>query len=286
MKPIVLIILLLFASACKSNNNGGAPAEEVASANRTNKADISLSKISEPAPQEHGVTDTSKKLIKEGSISFETSDLKNTRSKILASLNKVNGYVAEEQENNNSDGYRKQITLNLRVPSKNFDQLLESISGDAEHIDSKNVSVKDVTSQFIDIKTSLNNQKLLENRYLELLKKADKMGDVLQIEAKLSEIRTTIDSTQGALNYLSKQVAYSTLEVTFYTRGTAQDNGNTMGYKLKTAIINGLDLLANLFFGLITLWPVIIVVVFLYIVIKRWRRRRKLRDLQKLTDKL
>ena len=108
------------------------------------------------------------------------------------------------------------------------------------------------------------------------------MGDVLQIQAKLSEIHTSIDSTRDTLNYLSKQVAYSTLEVSFYTRSTVQESGNTIGYKLKTAIINGLDLLENLFFGLITLWPVTIVVVFLYMVIKRWRRERKQRDFSSL----
>jgi len=275
MKHIILISLLFFASACKNTDNKAVVADEAASVSRAKKSDISLDKNGGPAPQAPAVTDTSKKLIKEGSISFETSDLTNTRAKLLASLAKAGGYVAEEQENNNSEGYQKQVVMNLRVPSKNFDKLLDAISGDAEKIDSKNISVKDVTSQFIDIKTSLNNQKLLEGRYLDLLKKAGKMGDVLQIEAKLSEIRTSIDSTQGTLNYLSKQVAYSTLEVTFYTRITAQDNGNTLGYKLKTALANGWELLQALFFGLITVWPLVIVAVLVYIIIKRWLKHRK-----------
>lgn len=189
--------------------------------------------------------------------------------------------MAEEQENNELESNQKQIILTLRVPSKNFDLLLDSISGDAEKVDSKNVSVKDVTSQYMDIETSLNNQKLLENRYRELLKKSDKMSDILAIESKLTEIRTSIDSTQGTLNYLSKQVAYSSLEVTFYTKHTGPYEDDTIVYKFKSAIKNGWAILQNLSFGVITLWPVILLIVVFYILIKSWRKRRRLKREQK-----
>src|ERR1700748_3067775 len=185
-----------------------------------------------PSPQQ-SIADTSKKLVKTGGISFETANLYGTRKKILTALGKLGGYAAGENETN--DTYRRGLTLQLRVPSKNFDQPLDSVSGSAKKIDSKNVSVSDVTSQFIDIKTGLNNQKLLEKRYRELLNRANKMSDVLQIEHKLTETRTTIDSTQGNLNYLSKQVAYSTLEVNFYSQQTQQYSGTTVGDKLSAA---------------------------------------------------
>ena len=92
MKPITLIILLLFASACKSNNSNGYIAGLSASkAKVEQKADLSLSKNYAPPSQstQRGLADTTKKLIREGSISFEASDPKNTRSKILASLSKT-----------------------------------------------------------------------------------------------------------------------------------------------------------------------------------------------------
>jgi hypothetical protein len=279
MKPILVIPFLLIAlSGCKSNNSPAVADEMAQPLAKANAPVKQYEKKAEPNP---ATIDTSKKLIKEGSISFEASDLKSTRGKILMSLKNLNGYVAEEQENNESDSNQKQIILSLRVPSKNFDLLLDSISGDAEKVDSKNVSVKDVTAQYMDIETSLNNQKLLENRYRELLKKSDKMSDILEIESKLTEIRTSIDSTQGSLNYLSKQVAYSSLEVTFYVKQTGQYEGDTIGYKFKAAIKNGWIILQNLFFGIITLWPVILLIVVLYVLIKSWRKRRRLRKEQK-----
>jgi len=224
------------------------------------------------------ISDTSKKLIKTGDISFETGDLYGTRKKIINSLRSLGGYVSEENESN--DSYRRGLTLKLRVPSKNFDLLLDSVSDNAAKIDSKNIRVADVTSQFIDIKTNLANQQLLEKRYQELLKKSDKMSDVLQIENKLTEIRTSIDSTQGTLNYLSRQVAYSTLEVNFYSEQTPQYSGATAGDRLSASLKGGWELLQALFFGVINIWPLVIVAVIVYMVVKKWRAKRKLRVVQ------
>src|ERR1700754_595607 len=149
MKPALFITLLACAlTACKGNS-GGAVADEIALAAPQEK-NITLTdkKLSEPPPV--ASIDTSKKLIKEGNISFEAADLKATRGKILASLKQLGGYLSEEQERSGIDEHQKQVILSLRVPSKNFDQLLESISGDADKIDSKNISIKDVTTQYMD----------------------------------------------------------------------------------------------------------------------------------------
>lgn len=218
--------------------------------------------------------ETSKKLIKTGDISFETKNMYATRQKIITSLKVLGGYVANENETN--DTYRQGLTMSLRVPCKNFDLLLDSVSGRAEKIDSKNERVADVTSQFIDIKASLENQKLLEKRYQELLNRSDKMSDVLQIENKLTEIRTSIDSTQANLNYLSRQVAYSSLEVNFYSQQTPQYSGTTVGDKFGSSLKTGCELIQGLFFGIINIWPLAILALLAYLFAKRWRIRREL----------
>ena len=223
------------------------------------------------------IVDTVKKIIKYGDISFETNNLNETRKKILKSLKKLGGYVAEDNETHDREDNQQQYVLKIRIPSKNFDLLLDSVSADAAKIDSKNISIRDVTSQFIDIKAQLANSRALENTYLGLLNKAGKMGEVLQIENKLTEIRTALDSTQGVLNYLSKQVAFSSLTVTFYTQEILPDNGDTIGSQFKTAVGNGWGLLQNLFFELVSLWPLILLFIFLYLLIRRWRRKRRQR---------
>ena len=282
MKRVLTVVLIaLIFTGCKQASTEKEELKVVAldkakvssvNANQTDGKDAVAS-----SPQQL-ISDTSKKLIKTGDISFETGNLDGIRKKIIASLTHLGGYVSEENETN--DSYRRGLTLKLRIPAKNFDLLLDSVSGNAVKIDSKNVRVSDVTSQFIDIKTSLANQQLLEKRYQELLKRSDKMSDILQIENKLTEIRTTIDSTQGTLNYLSRQVAYSTLEVNFYSEQTPQYSGTTIGDRLVASLRGGWELMQNLFFGIINIWPLVIVATITYVAVKRWRAKRKVRVIQ------
>ncbi|WPU94194.1 DUF4349 domain-containing protein [Mucilaginibacter sabulilitoris] len=222
------------------------------------------------------IRDTSKKIIKNGSIEFETANVNAIRKRILHSLKKYGGYVDEDNQSTNSDANRKEYNLKISIPAKYFDFLIDSVSASADKINSKNISITDVTTRYIDIKTRLANKKILENRYLELLKRGTKISDLLEIENKLTEIRSDIESTQGQLNYLNKQVAYSSLDITFYTQHVEKtDKGTGPGYKFKTAMVSGWDFLQNLFFGIIAIWPVILIIVLIYWIIKNWRKRRR-----------
>ncbi|WP_162842807.1 DUF4349 domain-containing protein [Mucilaginibacter pineti] len=229
----------------------------------------------------HVVTDTSKKIVKDGTIAFETNNVAIARKKILLSVKKYGGYVDEDDQSTNSDENRKEYNLKIRIPAKYFDFVLDSVSASADKIDTKSISITDVTTRYIDIKTRLGNKKLLENRYLELLKKASRITDLLEIENKLTEIRSDIESTQGQLNYLNKQVSYSSLDITFYTRHVEKaDKGVGIGYKFKMALVNGWIQLQNIFFTIITLWPFIVIGVAAIWLFKVWRKRRKLKQAQ------
>ena len=288
MKKLIYLALLVPVLAACSNGNVKnkvlATSVELKAPPRIDKEAIMDAKMAaqpasskESTPQAtNNTAEVSKKIIKEGDISFETSDTKQTRNSIYNTLSKLGGYISEESETNSSDYNRKEFNLKIRVPAKNFDQFLNGVTSIAEKIDSKNIRIKDVTAEYIDITTQLANKKKLEERYLELLKRADKMADLLEIESKLNEIRTDIESTQGRLNYLVKQVDYSSLDITFYTKQIAvQDNGNTFGYRLKSALADGWIVLGGLFFGFIQLWPIWMLFGIVIYLIKRWRRRRR-----------
>lgn len=216
-----------------------------------------------PPPIKEGASiDTSKKITKEGEIHFETANVVLTRKHIIQNVQKLGGYVSEDNQNKDEGSNRKEYSLKVRVPAKNFDKLLDTVADAAEQIDSKNINIKDVTTEYIDTKTRLDNKKKLEDRYLQLLSKANKMSDMLQIEEKLEEIRSDIESTQGQLNYMAKQVAYSSLDINFYTLSVVPKNETSIGFRFKEALSDGWDCLQTLFFGTIAVWPVVIILLF------------------------
>ncbi|MCD8742308.1 DUF4349 domain-containing protein [Mucilaginibacter roseus] len=237
-------------------------------------ANESLKTMPAPAPS------VQKKIIKEGDISFETNDIAKARKRVTDALKVVGGYVSEERQANNSYEKRIEYTLDVRIPAAKFEGFLKEITAAGDRIESKNIRTRDVTAEYIDVTTRLNNKKALEKRYLELLAKAGKMADVLEIESKLNDVRTDIESNQGQLNYLSKQIDYSSLSITFYTQQSAKDNGQGFGYRWQKSIGDSWGIAVNLFFGIITLWPVWLLAAIIIYIIRRLIKRRKAKRTQ------
>ncbi|MBW4890378.1 DUF4349 domain-containing protein [Mucilaginibacter sp. HMF5004] len=224
-------------------------------------------------PDKNFTADTSKKITKEGELRFETPDVVKTRKNILHSVQNAGGYIAEDTQSKEEGSGDKTYVLKVRIPSKNFDFLIDTVATNADKIDSRNIRVKDITTEYIDTKTQIENKKKLEQTYIGLLGKAGKMADVLQIEDKISEIQGDIESTQGRLNYMTKQVAYSSLDITFYSKSTIADSGTGFTYELKTALGEGWSIVQTTFFFLIDIWPVLILCfAFYWFVVRRKKR--------------
>ena len=213
--------------------------------------------------------DFQRKIIKKGYLSFETQDALQTHKKVMQASALANAYVSEDKVY--KSGSRLEYIIEIRVPSQNFESLLEQISGEAVKIDDKNISAQDVTEEFIDVESRIKSKKELENRYLQLLQKAQKISEILEIETEIGKLRAEIESMQGRLNYLKNRVSYSTLNVTFYEH-QVEDFG--FFSKLSKALGSGWENLMWLVLALAHLWPFALILVLVLIVL-RIRKRKK-----------
>ena len=218
-------------------------------------------------------TDTSRKIIKNGDLKFSVKNVATARNKIVSAIKSVGGYVSEEAESGYENN-RKEYSITLKVPAKNFDKLLHDISSTADNIDSKNIQIEDITSEYIDTQTRLDNKKKLEKRYLELLESAVKIGDMLQIENKLSEIRSDIESVERQFMQMKKQVVYSTITVNFYSQAKPSETGKGFFYLVRASFNEGLEFLGKAFFKILSFWPFILILLGVLILYKK--RKRKL----------
>jgi hypothetical protein len=274
-----LIVFTVLISAC-NNASEKTEAEDVQvndimlAPPAPAKSGLNYADKEENAYKQKSPADTSKKIIKSGDVRFETKDVKQTRQTLVNATQKLNGYVSEETESGYEND-QKTYTLVLNVPSNNFDKLLESIASAADHIDSKNIQITDVTAEYIDTRTRLQNKKVLEKRYLQLLDKASKITDMLSIENKLSEIRTEIESVEGQFLHMQKQVSFSTLSITYYTKSVTTETRKGFFYKLTDALNQGFETMQAFFFGLLTLWPMFIVLGMLYLFLIRFRKQKR-----------
>ncbi|OIQ15601.1 MAG: hypothetical protein BM557_11155 [Flavobacterium sp. MedPE-SWcel] len=214
------------------------------------------------------------KIIKNANIRFETNDLKATTTAIQKAIKKHNGLVQHDSEHN--DDYSISHTIAVRVPSQHFEKFIADISTGVSYFDRKEISAKDVTAEYIDVEARIKTKKKLEARYLELLKKAGKVSEMLEIEKELSSIREEIEAKEGRLNYMKNSIAMSTVHIQYY-KTTEVRVGETVSYgsKIGNAIKSGFNALSSFFITLLSLWPFILIFVITLFVIRRRLNRKR-----------
>ncbi len=221
-----------------------------------------------------------RKLIKNGEISFETKSITDTKAFLQKTIAGYKGYISNER----IESYKTNPTevLTIRVPGSDFDAFISKIEQQVGEFDSKKIDIDDVTAEFVDIEARLKNKKQLEEKYQELLKKAGNMEDILKIEAEISSIREDIESTEGRLHYLSSQVGYSTLMVTYYEEKPA--SGFKFGEKISDAFSNGGTGLLWFMIVMVQLWPLWVIGFAIWYLIRKIISRKKRKTLVEKAD--
>ena len=211
------------------------------------------------------------KIIKNANLAFESADPEKTHKNILSLVAQNKGFIASD--NAGKDYNRIYRNMVVRVPTENFQTLVHGISEGVPYFDQKAISRKDVTEEFVDLEARLSAKRELEKRYLELLKQARTVKEMLEIERELSTIREEIEAKQGRLKYLQDRVSMSTISIQFYKY--TSETGVTLSYgqKMKNALQGGWDGISVFFLGLLYIWPLFVVIIFAIFFI-RWLVRR------------
>ena len=219
------------------------------------------------------------KIIKTGHLGMAVRDYTKTLEKIRSMVTQSGGYIAGENQQRNN--YRITNTLIIRVVHEQFDQLITELAGEADRLTHKNIDLLDVTEDYTDLSSRLKTKKEVEQRYLEILKTAKTVKDILAVEAELREVREEIEVVEGRLKYLNDQVSYSTITLNMsqefdYVAPPANQPG--FGTRILNALIGGWNGLQQFVVGLVYLWPFAIITITLLFFIRRWWKLRKARS--------
>lgn len=153
-----------------------------------------------------------KKIIKNATLSFWVQEPEKTIPEIQKIAAEAKGFVSSANVNELENGAKSGYVV-VRIPSNKFETVLAELKKLAVRVESEQISSTDVTEEFVDTESRLRNLKATEEQYLKIMKSANKVEDVLKVAEKLSEVRGQIESTQGRLNYLSRQVDMSTITI-------------------------------------------------------------------------
>lgn len=214
------------------------------------------------------------KLIKNAEIRFQVRSLTKSRAAIEKLIKGNGGYLACDEQHK---GERQiENTLTIRIPAARFDPFLQALKGQALYLDSQTIAVNDVTAEFIDNEARLKAKRKLEQRYMEILRQAGSVKEVLEVETRLGAVREEIEAIEGKLKYLQDQVAYSTIILRLYQPvPQALRPDRYFGKQLSQALVNGWKGFLAVSIALASVWPLLIMVAVIWLII-RWNRLRNL----------
>ncbi|HCA47893.1 MAG TPA: hypothetical protein DEP45_11245, partial [Armatimonadetes bacterium] len=168
-----------------------------------------------------------------------------------------------------------------RVPSDYFGEIYEAVKALGK-VTRDQLGGQDVTEEYMDLERRIVNLQAQEARVREMFEEARTIADLLQIEQRLTEVRTQIEQYQGRLRYLKDQVGFSTLTISLYEPGQAPieaPDGWELGYHLRGAWLALVRAFRGVVYAIIwivvtgsVIWVPLLIVITL---LRRWAARRR-----------
>ena len=226
-----------------------------------------------------------RKIIRNGYISGEVRDYQKAEEGISAKTRELGGYIS----NSNSwyFGEKQDMlagNMTLRIPEHNFDQMMSFIETMGK-INNKSTSSNDVTEEFFDVNTRINSLRVKEDRLLEILSKQGDLKDLLAVENELAQTRTEIERLEGRINFLSGQVAYSSIDINLMEvrdleGSISGDSVKGIGTRIKEAVIKSINQIIDFGVKAVVLissaLPFLLILLVVYLVLRViWNKKNR-----------
>lgn len=278
MKNVFLAVLFVFIVSCKNDASKAvnmdmdktsyaaseeateAPVEAVEASTKAVSA-VMITPLESPKPIEA-------KIIRTSNLRFETANLSKTYTKIQKAIAQYKGTIQNDESGKNYNATYRNIII--RIPNEDFMPFIDDISQGVNYFDRKEISSQDITEEYIDVEARMNAKKKLEQRYLQLLTRAMKVSEIIEIEKQLAAVREEIEAKEGQLRYMKNKISMSTVTLEMYTNDASESGATaSFGGKIWNAVKTGFNALSSLFIGIISMWPFVILLILIFIFIKR-----------------
>ena len=158
-------------------------------------------------PREPAAAAPERLLIQRGSMRLEVVRPEDSAREFLAEVKALGGYLQSQTG----------TSLTVRLPAVSFDEVFLLLRGKGRVLDEKR-EASDVTEEFVDLGIRIDTARKARERLLEVLQKAEKVEDILKVEAELRRLTEEIERMEGRKKFLADQVAMATLAVAFVAK--------------------------------------------------------------------
>ena len=150
-------------------------------------------------------------VVQSSRISLVVDDVRQKTDKILEYVKDRSGFMVSSRLNQPQEA--PYANLVVRVPSNQLKSTLDFLRQLAVKVTSENIQGHDVTDQYIDIDSRLKTLEKTKTKFEEMMDKAIKIQDILQIQREIINLQRQIDSLKGQKQYLEKTSAMAKLTI-------------------------------------------------------------------------
>ncbi len=215
------------------------------------------------------VSNTSGKIIRNASLSLLVDDLYAFADNLSSTVKKFGGYIEssdvhdfESEYSESRDGY-----FVVRIPSNKMDSFM-SIVQEKGNVTSKNETAEDVTLQYVDIQAHISSYESERDSLEELMKKADKIEDIITIKEKLTEVNYELDSLNRQLRSMDNRISYSTVTINASEKRSLSKPTPSFGSKFWENFVSefqdGIEAALNIIVFIVTRIPVFAVLILIF----------------------
>lgn len=213
-------------------------------------------------------------IIRTGNATIRVESVDDSLASVIALTGEFDGSV-QSQDRSDAEGV-DYANVTIRIPADRFDAFVAQLSefGEVEYL---NINAMDVTTQVRDIDARVNALETSIARLQDLQAEASTVTDLVAIESELTTRQAELDSLRSQQEYLTDQVAMSTLTVSIVPQSETELALPDIGGALTSGLQGLLNFVGFLVSAAVFLLPIAFVILLLVAVISVITRRRRAR---------
>lgn len=225
---------------------------------------------------------TDRKLIKTVSIDAETEDFDGLSSALEARIAALGGYVQSRQTGTYSRD-RRWSRMVVRIPADRLGDFVSHVKENANVLSTAE-DTQDVTVQYSDTEAKITALNTERSRLLELLAEAQNLSEILEIEARLSDVTYELERYESRKRTYDNQIDYATVELSVNEVKTLTPTAEpTVWERIRTGFADSLEGVSSGFVDLFVLLiagsPYLLVygaaISLLVLILKKLRRKKQ-----------
>lgn len=156
------------------------------------------------------------KIIRTGTLDLEVSDVTTAVRTARDGIRGLGGYIGASQTG--TEGDRAVASITYRVPVARWEEaldLLRGLNGLTSKVVNERTDAVEVTGQVVDLEARIGNLRSSETALQAIAASVTKITDILEVQARLTEVRGQIEQLDGQRKDLTDRAAFANLTASF-----------------------------------------------------------------------